>query len=169
MWNSLRAVFHSLAIEVEGQSHVQKKVLCERPTPNPAMTQHQNSSPGGLRKRSPTQLINLPTSLWVGKTSQPFLLCCTQGSMDLKQLLHQPGSCWYGWRDIAEHLLINFHPAFSSCLRINLISLMKAIRIKKPDGYLWSTQFFQAPAAKALLRLSLRHFPLLGIILQFIQ
>lgn len=169
MWNSLRAVFHSLAIEVEGQSHVQKKVLCERPTPNPAMTQHQNSSPGGLRKRSPTQLINLPTSLWVGKTSQPFLLCCTQGSMDLKQLLHQPGSCWYGWRDIAEHLLINFHPAFSSCLRINLISLMKAIRIKKLDGYLWSTQFFQAPAAKALLRLSLRHFPLLGIILQFIQ
>lgn len=169
MWHSLCAVFYSLAIEVEGQIQVQKKIHCEGPTPNPAMTQHPNSSPGGLRKRSSTQLINLPLKSWSRKTSQPFFLCCTQGSMDLKQLLHQPGSCCYGWRDIAVHLLINFHPAFSSCLRINLISLLKAIRIKKLDGYLWSTQFYQAPAAKALLRLSLRHFPLLGIILQFIQ
>lgn len=30
-------------------------------------------------------------------------------------------------------------------------------------------QFYLAPAAKALLRLSLRRFPFLGIILQFIQ
>lgn len=147
-----------------GQSHVRKNTLWRantKPSHDPTSKQHS----GGLKRRSSTQLINLPLSLGVGK---PFFLCCTQGSMDLKQLLHQPGSCWYGWRDIAVHLLINFHPAFSSCLRINLISLLNAIRTKK-DAYLWSTQFYQAPAAKPLLRLSLRHFPLLGIILQFIQ
>lgn len=132
MWNSLWAVFHSSAVELEGQTHIQKKARSKRPTPKPVIIQHENNSPGGLRKRSSTQLINLPPNLWGRTTSQQFFLCCTQSLMDLKRLLHQPGSCWYGWRDIAVHLSINFNLVFSSCLRINLISLLKALRIKKP-------------------------------------
>lgn len=131
MWNSLWAAFHSLAREAEGQTRIQKKARSKRPTPKPAVTQHQKNSPGSLRKRSSTHLVNLPPNLWGRTTSQQFALCCAQSSTDLKRLLHQPGSCWYGWRDIAVHLLINFNLAFSSCLRINLISLLKAIRIKK--------------------------------------
>lgn len=129
MWNSLWAVIHCLAIKVESQPHFQTEGHSKRPTPNPAITQRQNNIPEGWR--SSTQLINPPPDIWGRTTSQQFCRCCTGSSTDLKWLLHQAGSYWYGWRYIAVHLLINFNWAFSSCLRINLISLLKAIRITK--------------------------------------
>lgn len=101
-------------------------------TTSPATARHQNSRLGGLSKKIVNSAHKFSAKYTRKKNfTAVFPLLHSWNSMDLKLLLDQPGPCWYGWRQIAVHLLINFNLAFPSCLRINLVSLLKAIRIKK--------------------------------------
>lgn len=103
----------------------------QQQTALPATARHQNSRPGGFSKKINSAHKFSAKCMRKKNFTAVFPLLHSWNSMDLKLLLDQPGPYWYGWRQIAVHLLINFNLAFPSCLRINLVSLLKAIRIKE--------------------------------------
>lgn len=97
-----------------------------RPTPNPPQCNIKTTA-----QQASEKIINpahKPSTASLRKrifTAVP--PCCGQSLTDLTRPLHRPGGADRG---TAAHLLINFNLAFSTCLRINSISLLKAIRIK---------------------------------------